>query len=147
MSKKHSLLGMNPSTASHRLVKDLLWKMITESKQDICFHCGKMMTRETFSIEHKKPWMSSENPLQTYFDLENISFSHLSCNVTAGRKGKMPGGEKLSMAPQGTSWCSGCKDYLNIDRFHKNRNHKNGLQWFCQDCRKDQRGSDVVGET
>ena len=85
-NKKHSLLGMNPSTASHRLVKDLLWRMITESKRDCCYHCGEKMTRETFSIEHKKPWMDSENPLQTYFDLENISFSHLSCNVGAARK-------------------------------------------------------------
>ena len=86
MSNKHSLLGMNPSTASHRLVKDLLWKMIVELKQNSCYHCNVEMTRETFSIEHKKPWMCSEEPLKTYFDLENISFSHLSCNVGAARK-------------------------------------------------------------
>lgn len=84
-NRKQNLLGMNSSTANHRLIKDLLWKMITESKQDKCFHCGKIMTRDTFSIEHKKSWVYSKTPLQTYFDLENISFSHLNCNSAAGR--------------------------------------------------------------
>ncbi len=44
------------------------------------------MTRETFSIEHKDPWLDCENPSEKFFDLANISFSHLSCNAKASRK-------------------------------------------------------------
>ena len=44
------------------------------------------MTRETFSIEHLKPWLDSNDPVGLYFDLDNISFSHLSCNISDARK-------------------------------------------------------------
>ena len=81
--KKQSQLGINPSTASHRLVKDLLFNYIKETP---CFHCGKPLTRETFSIEHKVPWLDSEDPVGLYFDLNNIDFSHQACNASAARR-------------------------------------------------------------
>ena len=84
--KKTEQLGMNPSTASHRLVKDILWALILQTGQGKCCKCGHQMTRETFSIEHKIPWLDSDNPKELYFDLNNISFSHLSCNVADSRK-------------------------------------------------------------
>lgn len=86
--KKKLQLGMNPSTASHRLVKDVLWKLIQQTEQDSCCKCGEFMSREDFSIEHKTPWLDSEDPLGLYFDLENISFSHLRCNIADARKVK-----------------------------------------------------------
>lgn len=79
--KKKIQLGMNPSTAANRLVKDVLWKLVVETKQDTCYRCGLPMSRETFSIEHKEAWLDSEDPVGLYFDLDNISFSHLRCNV------------------------------------------------------------------
>lgn len=79
-------LGMNPSTASHRLVKDLLWKFIVYTGQHYCFCCNKGMSRETFSIEHKIPWLDSKNPKELFFDLGNIAFSHLSCNSAVARR-------------------------------------------------------------
>ena len=84
--KKEQQLGMNPSTASNRLVKDILWKYIQASSDDMCFRCGLSMSRDNFSIEHKDSWLDSEDPLDLYFDLENISFSHLSCNSGASKK-------------------------------------------------------------
>ena len=49
------------------------------------------MSRDTFSIEHKVAWLDSENPVDLYFDLENISFSHLKCNVKNSRqRGQKP---------------------------------------------------------
>lgn len=83
--KKQNQLGMNPSTASARLVKDILYKLVVDTGQNNCHHCGSDMSRDTFSIEHKTPWLDSEDPLGLYFDLENISFSHLKCNVGARR--------------------------------------------------------------
>lgn len=84
--KKAEQLGMNPSTASGRLVKDLLWMMIEETGRTACFQCGEEMTRDTFSVEHKIPWLDSEDPVGLYFDLSNVSFSHRSCNIRAARK-------------------------------------------------------------
>jgi hypothetical protein len=86
MSKKHMQLGMNPSTAQHRLVKDILWKLIVQTDNQKCCKCGELMSRETFSIEHLIPWLDSENPVELFFDLDNIGFSHLSCNMKDSRR-------------------------------------------------------------
>ena len=105
--KKKEQLGMNPSTASGRLVKDILWKLIKETGQDSCCKCGELMSRETFSIEHVEPWLDSDDPVKLYFDLDNISFSHLKCNVEDKRSNQ----EKL---PCGTvaAYKRGCRCVL-----------------------------------
>lgn len=36
------------------------------------------------SVEHREPWQSAENPKESFFDLDNIEFSHLNCNILAG---------------------------------------------------------------
>jgi hypothetical protein len=87
MKKQHQL-GMNPSTASGRLVKDLLWNFVETTGQSACCKCGEPMSRETFSIEHVTPWLDSEDPVGLYFDLENISYSHRACNIKDARRGK-----------------------------------------------------------
>ena len=104
--KKMQQLGMNPSTASGRLVKDLLWSFIVSTENNKCFHCGKPMTRENFSIEHKIPWLDSEDPVSLFFDIENISYSHHSCNVKAARKPR-----EKNTTRHGTSsmYKSGCR--------------------------------------
>lgn len=84
--KKQKQLGMNPSTASSRLIKDILFKFINDLNLNTCFHCNTAMNRDNFSIEHKTPWLDSTTPKQLFFDLDNISFSHLSCNVSHSRK-------------------------------------------------------------
>lgn len=86
--KKETQLGMNPSTASNRLVKDILFKLICDSGRNKCFHCGEEMDRDTYSIEHKVPWIDSDDPVKLYFDMDNISFSHLSCNSSKARRPK-----------------------------------------------------------
>ena len=83
MDKKQLQLGMNPSTASGRLVKDLLFNFV---KGKLCCHCGTLMTRDNFSIEHVEPWLDSENPVERYFNIDNIDYAHLSCNVKQARK-------------------------------------------------------------
>lgn len=84
MKKQHQL-GMNPSTASNRLVKDTLWRLVVQAGQNVCYRCSQPMTRETFSIEHKEAWLDSDDPVGLYFDQENISFSHLNCNIKESR--------------------------------------------------------------
>lgn len=86
--RKAEQLGMNASTASGRLLKDILFKFICDAGQNMCYQCGESMSREDFSIEHKTPWLDSSNPTELFFDLENISFSHLKCNIGAARRKK-----------------------------------------------------------
>ena len=78
--KDSELLGINVSTASNKLVKDLLFNFIVETKKDKCFRCGLDLSRDNFSIEHKESWRLSNKPKETFFDLQNISYSHLNCN-------------------------------------------------------------------
>lgn len=84
-SSQKEQLGMNPSTASGRLVKDLLFRFVVESGYR-CFRCGEELTRDTFSVDHKVPWLHSEAPVELYFDLDNVSFSHFTCNSAAARR-------------------------------------------------------------
>jgi hypothetical protein len=84
--KKHAQLGMNHGTAQNRLIKDILYKLVVETNKDCCFQCGQKISREQLSVEHKVPWLDSENPIKLFFDLENIAFSHHSCNMRAARK-------------------------------------------------------------
>jgi len=81
--KKNAQLGMNFGTATYRLTKDLLFNLV---KQIPCYRCGGPLERTNFSVEHITPWLDSEDPVGLFFDLNNITYSHLSCNVAHGRR-------------------------------------------------------------
>lgn len=98
---------MNTSTASGRLVKDILYSLVVKTGQNNCFVCGFPMSRDTFSIEHKTPWLGSENPVKLFFDLENIAFSHHKCNIRAARKTRASCGSPAKYA--GGCRCDICK--------------------------------------
>ena len=100
---KHEQLGMNASTAQGRLVKDLLFKFVSE-KGIMCFRCGEKMEREDFSIDHKIPWLHSENPIGLFFDLDNISFSHWKCNTDSSRQTP-----KTAICGSKTMYWRGCR--------------------------------------
>lgn len=85
MLKKKHKLGMNPSTAQHRLTKDLLFYLVQIADLNKCHRCDTKMTRENFSVDHIVPWLNSDNPVGLYFDIKNVAFSHLSCNSSASR--------------------------------------------------------------
>lgn len=86
LSTKKDQLGMDPGTASGRLVKDLLWKYLVIARGDLCSKCRLPMSRSDFSVEHIEPWMHSEDPSGLFFDLDNIDFSHHRCNVGSARQ-------------------------------------------------------------
>jgi hypothetical protein len=84
-------LGVNPSTAGSALKKQIMFHMAKKLGMDNCFQCGeKIETVKEFSVEHKIPWLHSENAKELYFDIDNIAFSHLSCNCKAARKPSTP---------------------------------------------------------
>lgn len=85
--KKQDQLGMSVGTASHRLRKMLLFAFVQDACLDTCFRCGKKITKlSEFSIDHKTPWLDGDDPAKLFFDLENIAFSHLACNVGDARQ-------------------------------------------------------------
>lgn len=86
LRKKQEQLGMPLGTASAKLRKSILFSLLKETGKNICFQCGRIIENEDeLSIEHKIPYLDSKNPKELFFDLNNIAFSHLSCNVKAAR--------------------------------------------------------------
>lgn len=84
--RKYELLGEPHGTANARLRKMILFMLIQELGKDTCWRCGRKITIDTLSIEHKIDWQGAENPKECFFDLENITFSHLKCNIEAADK-------------------------------------------------------------
>jgi|SRR5208282_768052 len=83
--KKAVQLGMPLGTASAQLRKMILFALVQETGKDACFRCGrKIETIEEFSIEHKESWL--DRTVELFWDLKNIAFSHLSCNVKHARR-------------------------------------------------------------
>lgn len=126
--KKKKQLGMNPSTASNRLVKDMLFLLIERSGLNSCHHCKKEMTRETFSIEHIVSWLDSDDPIGLYFNLTNISFSHLACNISAGRR------VNKRKCPDGTYYCSECKTIKPCEEFINRKYKYDAMSRQCKRC-------------
>jgi len=87
---KSKQLGMNFSTASNRLRKLLLFELVKKCNMDKCHRCGELIeSAKELSIDHEKDWLHSEKPV----DVENVKFSHLSCNIGARRCPSVVAGE------------------------------------------------------
>jgi hypothetical protein len=77
-------LGMPFGTACARLRKQILFQLIKRLKEDVCYRCGKKIKDVAeLSIEHKKAWFNIDSKL--FWDLNNIAFSHLRCNIPNNR--------------------------------------------------------------
>lgn len=76
---------MSHGKAAHKLWRSIMFKLVQQTEQDICYRCQKRIaTIKEFSIEHKESWQLADNPRKTFFDLDNISFSHQICNSRHG---------------------------------------------------------------
>ena len=118
--KKKEQLGINPSTASAVLKKNLMFRMARQLGDDYCFHCGaRICTVQEFSIEHKVPWLDSDDPEGLFFDLNNIAFSHLRCNIQAAKRIK-------AMCGTERSYRKGCRCVKCTEaNAHKMRKYRN----------------------
>jgi len=84
--KRFEQLGMPIGTAQNKLRKLVMFQLIKKLGLNVCFQCKKEIEKsDDLSIEHKIPWLDSKNPKELFFDLNNIAFSHQSCNYSAGR--------------------------------------------------------------
>ena len=130
--RKSEALGMKHGTAAGRLRKALLFKYAKLAGADICYRCdSKIETTNEFSIDHKIDWLNHEDPPETFFDLDNVVFSHQRCNIICA------GGHNKKMSPPGKAWCWKCKEHKDIECFAKDKTRWNGLNGMCKDCRKD----------
>lgn len=126
---KSEQLGMPFGTASNRLRKMVLFQLLKEYNRNFCYQCGKEISSvEELSIEHKEPWLYSENPKEKFFDIENIAFSHLDCNCKVKRnpmknrgKSKYRGVYWDDSARRKKNWRANIqigKSVVKIGRFH-----------------------------
>lgn len=131
-SRKTKALGMPLGTAAHKLRKSILFKYVVMAGDNVCFKCGELIRTEgELSIEHKNPWLYAKDSVQTFFDLDNIAFSHIQCNRSDVSRRKE--------GPEGTAWCSDCKKFLDKDMFTLQRNRWNGVYNKCKSCRSKER--------
>lgn len=112
--KKASQLGMPFGTACNRLRKLVLFKLLCELNKNICFQCeATIESADQLSIEHKQPWMDTPSPQELFWDLDNIAFSHLNCNVGAGRK---PHQKRFTQEDNRAHWRAQQKRYYTPER-------------------------------
>lgn len=128
-AKKTEFLGMNFSTASGRLRKLVLFDLLERHRENICFRCNKKIKEvKQLSIEHIKPWLDKDVAL--FWDLDNVSFSHVNCNSAAAVK------VNKIVCPEGLSWCQDCVSFLPVEQFYKTKKYGrwNGLGFICKKC-------------
>lgn len=130
MSKEEheSLLGMDVSTATARLKKAVMMDLIRKAGLDSCHRCGKTIEHpDDLSLDHIQPWRRVSADL--FWDLSNVAFSHRGCNKVdrPGRK----------IGPEGTSWCSACKKFLELAEFASNQSKWNGISGTCKLCDRE----------
>ena len=112
-SKRDEQLGMSFGMASSRLRKSVLFMLMKKCDMDECYQCGKLIDSiDDLSIEHKTPWLDSDNPRNLFFDINNIAFSHLVCNRRASHG-------TLKPCPSHASYCRGCRCEGCINMFRK----------------------------
>ena len=121
--KRHDQLGMPQGTASAILRKSILFSLLQQLELNTCFQCGFIIgSVDDLSIEHKVPWLDSENPKELYFSLDNIAFSHLKCNIGASRHTVIARHGTLHMYMNKGCRCDECKR----SRSDYRQSHENG---------------------
>ena len=130
---KNRLLGQSFGAASNRLRKMILYSMLYgKVYSQNCFRCGQEIAHiDDLSIEHKDPWQAAADPKVSFFDLNNIAFSHLSCNYGGPRRDKThcPQGHEYNEkntihVPDGSRKCRKCNLAYNR-RYDRSRHGRN----------------------
>ncbi|MBU2007474.1 MAG: hypothetical protein KKF08_19055 [Gammaproteobacteria bacterium] len=123
--KKLDQLCIHPATAANQLKKIILFDLLKQLNKNQCFQCNKSIdTVNELSIEHKIPYLDSSNPVELFFDLNNIAFSHLICNIGAARQ------TKIIRHPSSQAYMKGCrcKECKNIENLRRKDQRKRGIK-------------------
>lgn len=88
--RKDQLLGEPHGTAANRLRKALLFKYVQLAGHDVCHRCGeRIKSVDDLSIEHRTSWQLAADPSASFFNLDDITFSHLRCNVASSDRSRL----------------------------------------------------------
>ena len=136
-ARRANQLGMPFGTASNRLRKLVLFHLLKKCGDDFCYRCHeRIKVVEDLSIEHKEPWEGRD--LSLFWDIDNISFSHIKCNKPQRRSGGKVAGLRKKVGPQGTAWCARCKVFRPKNLFTKGTRW-DGLSSYCNPCFSERR--------
>lgn len=105
--------------------KVLIFALLKEAGKNYCFQCGAEIELEKdLSIEHKVPWLDSEDPKDLFFDLNNIAFSHLTCNISAARQ------TRELKHPSTESYKRGCRcdECREVERLRRKDQRERGIK-------------------
>ena len=126
-AKRAVILGMPFGTASARLRKTLLFSCATRLGEAVCYRCSRdIESIDEFSIEHKEAWLNAEDPIEKFFSLDNIAYSHMICNVAAAYRPKKYETEKArSKINWDLYYERHTEEVLSRkrDRYHKQKDH------------------------
>lgn len=90
-------------------------EMASRLAMDFCFRCGEQIkSPEDLSVDHKVDWIDSPDPIQTFFDVGNLAFSHRHCNRPRHRS-KCPNGHEKD----GRGRCAACQRKANLRYWHE----------------------------
>lgn len=124
--RKKNQLGMDAGTAANRLKKIVTFDLLKQLKQNYCYQCSsEIESAEELSIEHIVPWLDSETPNELFFSLDNIAFSHYSCNIKARRPN--PVRHPSPLAYKKGCRCEECKSFNALRMRNNRQKHKEGL--------------------
>lgn len=122
--RKSDILGMPFGTACNKLRRMVMFSLLVRYRENVCFKCGKLILKaDDLSLEHEA-WQSAGASL--FWDLDNITFSHVRCNL--------PTGIVRREIVDGTLWCSSCKSLHPIALFHKETRQRTGYALLCKKC-------------
>ncbi len=111
--KKSEQLEMSYGKAGNILRKSIMFSLAQKCNYDTCYRCKKKIENiDELSIEHIKPWLDSDNPVERFFDLNNTAFSHLNCNIKARN---IPNKKRFNNINK--FWCWRCKQYKDRNLF------------------------------
>jgi len=130
---RDAFISMSFGRACHRLRKIIIFDLVKQLSLDLCHRCGNLIEDiADFSVEHKKSWLFKD--VNLFWDLNNIAFSHLKCNVYNKPRNRMEtAGEDCE---KGFHWCSSHKKCLPIKLFGKDSKRYSGLRTHCKQCRR-----------
>lgn len=113
---------MDYATASTRLRKMVLFHLIKQLNLDICFRCKlKITDYRDLSLDHIKDWLDEPNGKDLFFDVENIAFSHIKCNISTRRS------RVIELT------CDGCGiTFIKLLRDYKKLHSKGRKKFFCK---------------
>jgi len=134
--KKDKQLGMAHGTAVYQLRKALLFQFVQLADKDVCHQCDERIESiEEFSIEHMEPWQGAEDPKETFFDLDNIAYSHLTCNIKASRT---PNKRQWT---DGQGWCWRCQTMKSLEEFPPCKTQKRYRSKGCTQCESNMKSN------